>query len=105
MKDAHVYARDAVKPALADRRKEAKNALTGFLFGDGEPVSGRTVSSYCHAYALEAAYQGDRGYFIDQSEYVDGTNEWRFPRYSLYYAIYSQTMRTLIEEVLKGDST
>jgi hypothetical protein len=103
MKDPHVYARDELKNQFATMRKAAIDAVDRFLFSHNDLVSGTKVRDYCHAYALETAYQGNLGWFHDESEEVDGNTEHRYPRYTLYYAIYSETLREVVSLALNGE--
>jgi hypothetical protein len=105
MKDPHVYARDdaSIRAGLINLRRNAHTELSEFLFSGTEPNRGDVVRFYCHMYALEAAYQGDQSQFDEEGNLVLGGNEQHYPRYTLYYALYSETLRALINTVLEGE--
>lgn len=104
MKDWHVYAQAEKKPGFKEMRREAFEAVNDFLFSGTKPVHGDVVRFYCHMYALEVAYQGSQPTFDREGQIVDGNNEHLYPRYTLYYAVYSETMRELVDQVLRGGS-
>jgi hypothetical protein len=102
MSERHVYARDELKDEFATMRRAAIDTVEKFLFSHDDAISGKVARDYCHKYALEVAYQGDLGHFHDDSEVVDGNTEHEYPRYTLYYAIYSETLRDVVTSALNG---
>jgi hypothetical protein len=102
MSERHVYARDELKDEFATMRRAAIDAVEQFLYSSDNPADGKEVRDYCHKYALETAYQGDLGHFHVDSEEVDGNTEHQYPRYTLYYAIYSETLRDVVTSALIG---
>jgi hypothetical protein len=105
MKDQHVYARPEAKEALDKIRQQAKEALCFFLYEGykDKAVSGKVVREYCNAYALEIAYQGNQAWLENEGNVVSGTNEHLHPKYTLYWMANSETLRVLIDEVIRGE--
>lgn len=96
----HVYARPEMQEWFKQLREQAKEAVETFFLHGMTPVQGDVVQFYCHQYALEAAYGGDQSLFDEEGNKA-GENESRdYPRYTLYYSMYSETSRRLVQEVM-----